>query len=296
MAPHLMKVTIRTMTPQDIAAAVRLKDLAGGNQTARDWQRLISLSPEGCFAAEHDGAVIGTSSTIVFGNKLAWIGMVIVAREFRGCGIGNALLQRAVHHLDERSVPCIKLDATPQGKPLYERLGFASEFEIERWTLRYKVDQFNAAERGPESKQTHAIAVAQIDDAILRFDREVFGADRSDLLWGLNQGAPEFTLVARHHAGLQGYGFGRRGALADQLGPWVAQSEEAAACILDNFLRRSTRKSVFIDCVKENRWALPLVKGRGFEIQRPLTRMFRGINTAVGKPDMLCAILGPEFG
>ena len=30
----------------------------------------------------------------------------------------------------------MKLDATPQGRVLYEKLGFVSEYDIERWMLK----------------------------------------------------------------------------------------------------------------------------------------------------------------
>ena len=46
--------------------------------------------------------------------------------------------------------------------------------------------------------------------------------------------------------------------------------------MLDEFLRRSGRELVFIDCVRGNRWAVPLAQAHGFERSRSLTRMVRG--------------------
>jgi hypothetical protein len=48
--------------------------------------------------------------------------------------------------------------------------------------------------------------------------------------------------------------------------------------------------------VRRNPWAVPLVKAHGFELSRCLTRMVRGRNRFPGRPELLCAILGPEFG
>jgi hypothetical protein len=59
-----MSVRFRRMTLADVPAAMRLKDLAGWNHTAADSERFLSASPEGCFAAEHQGRLIGTSTTI----------------------------------------------------------------------------------------------------------------------------------------------------------------------------------------------------------------------------------------
>jgi GNAT superfamily N-acetyltransferase len=288
-----MNVRLRLMTIDDIPKAMRLKDLAGWNQTAADWQRFLSADPEGCFVAEREGRVVGTSTTIVYEGRFAWIGMVLVEQQFRGQGIGTALLERAIQYLDSRNNPCIKLDATPQGRILYEKLGFVSEYDIERWMLKREPERdcrtgILPVDGGP--------GIVTAIEEVLRLDREIFGADRSGLLRPLTETAPDFTLVSRRGVGIEGYAFGRRGSLADHFGPWMARTEDVAATLLDKFLTRSGRELVFVDCMLENPWALSLVQARGFEFSRPLTRMFRGKNSYPGHPELLCAALGPEFG
>jgi GNAT superfamily N-acetyltransferase len=288
-----MNVRLRLMTVDDIPEGMRLKDLAGWNQTAADWERFLSVCPEGCFVAEREGRVIGTSTTIVYEGRFAWIGMVIVDAELRGRGIGTALLNRAIQYLDSRNIPCMKLDATPQGRVLYEKLGFVSEYNIERWMLRREPEGGSRAGILPVDGGPGIVTAVE---ELLQLDREIFGADRSGLLGSLHEAAPDFTLLAGGGAEIEGYAFGRRGSLADHLGPWMARSENAAATLLDEFLLRSKRELVFVDCLRGNPWALPLVKARGFEFSRPLTRMFRGKNNYPGSPELLCAALGPEFG
>jgi GNAT superfamily N-acetyltransferase len=272
------------MTTKDIPQAMQLKDIAGWNQSTHDWQRFLTANPEGCFVADYDGRVIGTSTTIVYEGRLGWIGMLLVDREHRGQGIGTVLLERAIQHLDSRNVRCMKLDATPQGKPLYEKLGFTGEYAIERWMLKRQANE-----------KTAPMTSAQVD-RVLDIDREVFGADRGKILDSLAEEASEFALIANQGAEILGYVFGRHGSLADHLGPWVARNEQTAAVLLDQFLSRSGRELVFVDCLCQNPWAIPLVKARGFEFSRPLTRMLRGKNDYPGRPDLLCAALGPEFG
>ena len=194
-----MNVRLRLMTVDDIPEAMRLKDFAGWNQTAADWERFLSAGPEGCFVAEREGRVVGTSTTIVYEGRFAWIGMVLVEQQFRGQGIGTALLERAIQYLDSRNIPCMKLDATPQGRVLYEKLGFVSEYDIERWMLK----------REPREIVTTNSPV-EIED-VLWLDREIFGADRSGLLRSLTETAPDFTLVSRVGAGIEGYAFGPTG-------------------------------------------------------------------------------------
>ncbi len=279
-----MNFKLRSMISEDIPQAMKLKDAAGWNQTATDWVRFLSASPEGCFVAEYRGDVIGTSATIIYEGRFAWIGMVIVDKQYRGQGIGIALLERAIRFLDSQRVPTMKLDATPQGKPLYEKFGFISEYDIERWMLNRTVKE-NVLENVPIS----------IEDALL-IDREVFGANRSELLRSLAQEAPHLTLVDQQEGKITGYSFGRLGSRAEHMGPWVAHNEDAAERLLNSFLLRSSRELIFIDCPLLNPWAIPLVKARGFEFSRPLTRMFRGTNRYAGQVELLCASLGPEFG
>lgn len=283
---------LRNMTTSDVPAGLRLNQSVGWNQTAADWERFLKASPEGCFVVELDGQVCGTVTTISFENRFAWVGMVLVDAEHRGRGIGTKLLEVAIQHLDDRKISTIKLDATPQGKPLYEKLGFVSEYEIERWTLRRSP---TGAEKGPGASRQEAVPPA-FPESIFETDRDAFGADRSFLLKSLHEDTPEFTMEIRNNSVLQGYTFGRRGLFADHLGPWMAKDASSARHLLEAFLARSSREILVVDCLKSNNVAVSLLKSCGFTYSRLLTRMYRGPNTYPGRPDMLCAIMGPEFG
>jgi ribosomal protein S18 acetylase RimI-like enzyme len=288
---ELPTMRLRAMTNADISAGLRLKEIVGWNQTAADWQRFLEASPEGCFVVELDGRVCGTVTTISFDNQFAWVAMVLVDPEYRGRGIGTKLLERAIEHLDNQTIPTIKLDATPQGKPLYEKLGFTSEYEIGRWILR----------RSPnDTTETSCSGLSKLSpgflESIFKTDREVFGADRSFLLQSLHDDAPDFTMRIWHDDILEGYTLGRRGSFADHLGPWVAVNVRSARRLLEEFLARSSRETLLVDCLKSNTNACELLPSFGFTYSRPLTRMYRGPNHYPGRTDMLCAILGPEFG
>jgi len=178
----------------------------------------------------------------------------------------------------------MRLDATPQGRPVYEKLGFVDEYEIERWRLKRQAAQTKSGVTAPDLGE------------VLQLDREVFGADRSALLRALAESTPEFVQVLVGQTGVTGYSFGRRGSHSDDLGPWVANDESGAEQMLDTFLARSARESIVVDCLKSNPWARGALEARGFEFARPLTRMRRGGNIHPGRPEVVCGILGPEFG
>ena len=291
---------LRTMTAADISAGMRLKEIAGWNQTKEDWERFLQADPEGCFVAEWNGQVAGTVTSITYENRFAWIGMVLVDPQLRGKGIGTALLLKAIEHLDSRKVPCVKLDATPQGKPIYARLGFRAEYEIERHSLTKEAMRPNTiAEADGASTGTNLCATRDASEqigALLEMDREVFGADRSALLRSLAGCAPELVTVTHAGGAVKGFALGRKGSLADHLGPWAACDGFAAREVLEGFLLRSQRQLVFVDAVTDNHWAPALLAAKGFQFSRNLTRMYRGENAHPGRPHFLCAILGPEFG
>jgi len=100
--------------------ALELEEKERWNQTARDWKRLLTLSPDGCFGAFCGGQLIGTVTVMAYGQNLAWIGMMIVAQEYRGRGIGKRLMLAALDYCESKHIETIKLDATPAGRPRYQ--------------------------------------------------------------------------------------------------------------------------------------------------------------------------------
>jgi GNAT superfamily N-acetyltransferase len=282
---------LRAMTKQDVPAGLRLKDLAGWNQTAGDWNRFLDASPGGCFVAEENGLVCGTATTICYENRFAWIGMVLVDPEHRKRGIGTQLLKKTIEYLEQQKIPTMKLDATPQGRPLYEKLGFVDEYEIERWVLKR-----SAALDTRLAKSGFApLTEAQLE-LIFRTDQKLFGADRSFLLRSLHDETPQFAIADWTDAVTQGYAFGRRGSFADHLGPWMASSRDSVEKLLGEFLASSSRGNLVVDCLKANAMASESLQAHGFVFSRSLTRMYRGPNAYAGNPASLCAIVGPEFG
>ena len=282
---------LRFMTEQDVPGGLRLNTLSAWNQTAADWRRFLENSPRGCFVMEHEGKIVGTATTINYENRFAWIGMVLVDPEYRKQGIGTDLLKKTIEYLDSSHIATMKLDATPQGKPIYTKLGFVEEYEIERWILKRPTGALSTTPRAA------CTAVSELQmEQIFRLDKELFGADRSFLLHPLGIEAPEFAAAVWEDELPQCYAFGRRGLFADHLGPWMGRNRTAAEKILEGFMAKSSRETLIVDCVKSNSMAVELLRACGFVPSRPLTRMVRGPNIYPGRLDSFCAILGPEFG
>jgi ribosomal protein S18 acetylase RimI-like enzyme len=288
-------VEIRTLGEADLAAAMRLKESAGWNQTEADWLRLLRLEPGGCFAATAGGRLVGTATTTAYGGKLAWVGMVLVDPEFRRRGIASLLMGAALSYLDGRGVETVKLDATPDGRHVYERLGFEDELTVERWHRRGAEAAVDNQPERADGAGASAIEAARLSE-ILELDRAAFGADRARLVEPLIAE----SVVTRVRTGSDGralaYALAREGAVADYVGPVVALDLDTAAGLLDDVLARLASRPVYIDVNTRFESAARALAVRGFQKQRDLIRMRRGAKTAAGTSDRVFAIAGPEVG
>lgn len=278
----------RRMTGGDVAAGLALCRSAGWNQVEEDWKLFLELSPKGCCVAVDDqGKVRGTVATVRYEDRFAWIGMVLVDPVCQRQGIGMALLREALGILkDERTM---KLDATPAGRNVYLKLGFVDEYRILRMELK----------RGNRVALTEASAriILHTDLApIFEFDREVFGADRSNVLSSSLGRAPQCAFLVEEAGVIKGYCFSRPGHNFTHIGPVIAEDVRAAKDVLAAALRTAGDKPVVVDAPVHHPAWLDWLSSIGFTEQRPLIRMCRGDNAYPGLPERQFAILGPEFG
>ena len=115
----------------DIGSAMKLSMAEGWNQTEKDWKLFIeNAENNACIVAEIDNKVIGTTTAINYSNQVAWIGMVLVDKEYRGRGVSKSLLTNIFKKL--RHCKSVKLDATPEGQEVYKKFDFKDEYHIVR--------------------------------------------------------------------------------------------------------------------------------------------------------------------
>jgi len=275
------------MTGADVEDGLRLCRLSGWNQRAEDWQLLLRLG-DGCFrvAVEH-GRVVGTAGAARYGSRLAWICMVLVDPAARGRGIGTRLFEEVLGLVDD--VEVVGLDATPAGRPVYAKLGFADAAGL----LRMGTSLPAAGRLDPGGAQP--LTPARLK-AVCALDHEVFGADRGAVLrWALET-APEYAWSLEEDGVLAGYCFGRHGHHSEHLGPVVARGAQAALRLVSAGLSRARAGRAIVDVPKGQAEWRGTLAALGFEEQRPLTRMYRGAPAGPGQPGLQLAIAGPELG
>jgi ribosomal protein S18 acetylase RimI-like enzyme len=237
-------------------------------------------------------------ATVRYQEKFSWLAMLLVDPEERRGGIGTALLFEGLRLLQEQD--CVRLDATPLGKQLYQKHGFRDEYMLYRMALGRGVYQSTtfSGSKEPGLKSSSAVRRMRDEDlpAVFERDREIFGADRSFLLRDLFERSPNFAWVAGENTVL-GYCLSRPGSLYRQLGPLVAEAPSIAADLLEDCLA-VVDGPVVIDVPAlpaQQSWVEALTRA-GFAQERTFLRMCRGYNGHPGKPHYLFGSVGPEFG
>jgi len=268
------------MRPEDLGAAMRLKQAAAWNQTEQDWVNVMALEPEGCWVWEQDEQVVGTTTAVCYGQELALIGIVLVLPECRGKGIGRGLMEHALEWLERRGIRQVKLDATDMGRPLYAKLGFYVEQPIERWGAGSGQWPVASGQYG----QPRRLEV---------MDRECFGVDRAMLY--------ECLLAAFPGQGAwepgKGFCLGRPGSNAYYLGPCQAVDAGVAGGLIRAAMLRARAAAYFWDLFPAVGPAVDLARELGFERKRTLWRMALRPQTGLpGRPERVFGVAGFEYG
>jgi GNAT superfamily N-acetyltransferase len=278
-------IRLRRMTTADLPLGMRLKDQAGWNQTEADWRRLFALALDGCLVAECHEKPVGTAATCIFG-RVGWIAMVLVDEAYRRRGIGTRLVEQSIEYLERQAVRSIRLDATPLGRPVYEKLGFRVEYELARW-------EGIALVRGMHPSAV--LAGPNHLEAIAELDRKLTGTPRLRLIEHLFRQQPGAMRVAAGPEGLLGYASWREGSLAAYIGPAVAMRAETGQELADSMLAACAGRLVFVDVPCDNGPATRWAQSCGFTVQRRLIRMVRG-EPVVDRVACVWASSGPEAG
>jgi ribosomal protein S18 acetylase RimI-like enzyme len=227
---------------------------AGWNQTPADWEMLLALSTHGCFGIEVEGRIVSTTTLLCFGQTIGWLGMVLTHPRHRRKGFARRLVQHAIETAKNLEIATLKLDATEEGRPVYEALGFRPERKIERWLL---------ANRKASSKINSQTG---LDSSSLSLDQDAYGYDRTFVLEEL----------ARRSTALEtsgGFLLIRPGRVAPYIGPFISKDASLAADLLSRATEGEHGSPYYLDIFPDNAHAIALAESHGFERQRTLTRM-----------------------
>ncbi len=273
---------------EDARRGAALNAEIGWNQTEADWRFMLS-NGAGYGRTNPDGKLIASALSLPYG-AFAWVCMVLVSPDYRRRGLASDLMRRVTDDLLARDI-VPGLDATPDGREVYNLLGYQDIYRLERlWA-----ENVSPSGEGGETPVTIAPMTADDIDEIAEYDAPGFGGDRRALLAHLRERAPEQAHVACAGQRLAGYVLARDGREALQIGPVVAEDPDIAIALVRNALNAYNGAAV-IDAVAAQRDFIDWCGKSGFGYQRPYIRMLLGRSEAMDKSDYIFAPAGPELG
>ena len=282
-----MTVLIHTVSEADLEPINEI--LKSAFQRVENWIPELCLfrhlQPDGVFLASSNGTPAGTVSSITY-SDYAYVGLMGIHQDFQKQGLGLALMEHLLAWMEEQKVPLVKLDASPAGQPLYEKLGFVPLNEV--YVFQRQTDQLER--RHPKGIQ---FITPQHLDLITASDTQAFGADRGRLLHALLEIYPERALISQNDQGqLNGYLF----AQAKRFGPWVMNEGSDAERLLLAALSLPFNGPVSVITPAENVEASSLLQRFGFQVVRVNRHMVYGPLPVVGQREKVYGQTSLSFG
>lgn len=221
-APVSDGIALRAMTEADLPAAHALTAELRWPHRRADWEQVFRLG-EG-LVAERDGQIVGTGLRWRWGPRHATVGLIVVAPACQGRRIGHRLMSALLDGMEHHTV---LLHATPDGRGLYERLGFVRIGEVRQHQGIAQPTPLIALGAGWRLRPA-----TEADLPRLRtLDAEARGMPRDALIDELFREA-EATVVLDHDAHACGFAILRRFGRGHAIGPVVAPDVEGAKALV----------------------------------------------------------------
>ncbi|SDH98228.1 GNAT family N-acetyltransferase [Paraburkholderia phenazinium] len=230
-------VRFRPLTAGDLPAAHELSVAVKWPHRREDWEFALNLGAG--VGAEDPSGLLGTALHWKFGADHASLGMVIVAPEQQGRGIGRDLMTRTMDALGERTT---FLNATPAGQPLYEKFGFKAIGSIHQ-------HQGTGGAHPPAVQLAPGERIrplgARDPDRLAALLNRAAGYDRTQVLAALLNVA-EGVVLDRDGEPV-GFALMRRFGRGHVIGPLVAPHIEGAQALISHLVGSNPGKFVRID-------------------------------------------------
>lgn len=273
-----MHVEPKLMGPAELPECLDLAESRRWNRDTAKWRLLFDVG-EVYGVRDAGGALIGTTGLTRYDAGLAMVGMVLVAPEHGGRGVGRAMMDFV---MAEHTAP-MALVATGPGRSLYRALGFHGVGSLVTHIGTY------APTAGPVGSR---MAVADDLPAIRALDRQAYGVDRSALLTRLFATAEQIRIVERDGRP-RGFGLSWAHSERRQLGPVVAEDRDAARTLIDDL---ASGRWVRVDVDPAERWLTDLLAERGLTAGGVTEHMVHGRTELPGERAMRYAIAGAALG
>lgn len=247
-------LTIRPILLKEMVFPIELAAKEGWNPGLYDGYNYFNIDPEGFFLAELNGGMAGIIWAVRYNMNYGVIGGHIVLPPFRKQGIGEALLNKALEHLQVRT---IGMDGLECGENYYKRFGFIPEHRVIRYGGIILADaclSFRISSAGDVDFYS-----------LTAYDEQMFGAARPQFLkaWIEQPGAESACYMEDDK--IMGFGIIRPSRRGYRLGPLFADSPQAAKSLLCHLACKAGDDHIYLDVPQTNTAAIRLVESLGMQ-------------------------------
>lgn len=258
-------LSIRTMTPADMATAIAWAAAEGWNPGLADGSCFATVDMHGFLIGEIDGVPAATISCVNYDPHFSFLGFYIVRPDQRGRGHGLRIWQAAMAHAGPR---VIGLDGVVAQQDNYAASGFGYAYA----NIRFGGTPAPMPDAGCGIVSLEDIPLA----ALVADDASVFPAPRGAFLeaWRAAPGHAGRALL--RDGALAAWGVIRPCQRGMKIGPLVADDRAAAESVLAALISAAAPSEIFIDVPSPNAAAVALAESLGLAPVFETARMYKG--------------------
>ena len=241
---------IRQMARSEADIVIGWAAEEGWNPGLHDADTFYQTDPPGFFAIDAEGHMIGSVSIVRYGEDFMFGGLYIVHPDYRGQGIGRAVLE----FVRTYSKGCyLGIDGIFAMQPVYQKSGFS---------FAYRNIRFEGRGGGTVDKSLTPLREVPFP-RILAYDSMFFPAVREGFLKHFLYQPDCKGYASITNGFLNGYGFIRKCHNGYKIGPLFAGTPQIARTIFSALSAVAEGLPVFLDVPEPNIAGVALAKAHG---------------------------------
>ncbi len=244
-------------------------------------QFYVNCADSTVYLSEVDGRIVGTGIATNYAGTSGWLGLISVRPEYQHRGIGKSLTIWGMEKLQAMGILTLTLTATPEGRPLYEKLGFRPE--------RNHVVHVGSRRQHLTSNPSVRRQLPQDWEPVEALDYSATGERRASLLHDLQPG----HVVVRKDGAIAGYHMSVPWDVGR--GPSIAEDPETGRLLIDT-AREAPSGEIVVAVPEENTAALDYLDDSGFTETSRATRMVYGPGPKHYRPERIWGVCSLAVG
>lgn len=282
-------IVIDRIEEKDIQQLINLSELVGWDYSLEEIKTIFQSGI--VYGGKNErGEIIASAAIILYGEKLASIGMVIVHPQYKGKGIGRKITEACIRSVSEKT--SIMLIATEEGRPLYERLGF----QVVRHVSKYICNQYVTPKDYDRNEQHIFMDYDKGDsNGIVKLDEAAFGVNRSNFIQRRIEQSEQCIVVKDKENYIVGYGMSIQTPENRMIGPIVAPNNHIATTIV-HLLAKDYKGRLRIDVPEGKEFFMIVLETAGFQKVNQPPIMLKNSNQFLERNGELYGIAAQIFG